>query len=351
MAVSPDGQRILAGSTGVVVTWNFKDEKRRQPIPGWPLAASPDLSVVLVGNSDGRVRVVNVQDGQILRVLEGHTGLPNLGAYSADGRIMVTSGGPDRTVRIWSAAGKTTAVLKHPCEVGALHIARDSARIVTACRDGSLRVWNAESGSLIHTFASPGLDVAGVRFAPDRRSVLAVDAAGSLHLYSEDGRRLTVRAERLGLAAGRDARLRETLVFAGSEGFFAAEDPSGLVLRWSGSNVLLTPEETKAANQIEKARTEVEVRWKRAFRSAEWELANRKLPAFARVVASALNVRNIPSAGGSHLGTLPRGEVVEHLARSKEPSFVDGRLAHWYRLRSGKLTGWAFGGYLELNEQ
>ncbi len=83
-------------------------------------------------------------------------------------------------------------------------------------------------------------------------------------------------------------------------------------------------------------------------------------PGKAKVTASALNVRNIASAGGSVVGTLRRGDVVEVVARSTAEAEIDGVRAYWYKVtfaskdRKGKVStssGWIFGGYItfELN--
>ena len=83
-------------------------------------------------------------------------------------------------------------------------------------------------------------------------------------------------------------------------------------------------------------------------------------PGKAKVTATVLNVRNIASAGGSVVGSLKRGDVVEVVQRAGSDAEVDGVRSYWYRVtfqvadRKGKLkaaSGWIFGAYItfELN--
>lgn len=85
-------------------------------------------------------------------------------------------------------------------------------------------------------------------------------------------------------------------------------------------------------------------------------------PGKAKVTADVLNVRNIASAGGSVVGALKRGDVVEVVQRATSEAEVAGIRSYWYRVnfeatdRKGKrftASGWVFGGYLtfELNVQ
>lgn len=75
-------------------------------------------------------------------------------------------------------------------------------------------------------------------------------------------------------------------------------------------------------------------------------------PAKAKVIASSLKVRDLPSIGGDVIATLKRGEIVEAIEESKQTVYIDDQSAKWYKVKlSKKKTGWVFGGYIsfELN--
>jgi len=71
-----------------------------------------------------------------------------------------------------------------------------------------------------------------------------------------------------------------------------------------------------------------------------------------KVTASVLNVRNISSQGGTVVGTVRRGDILQVIDKSPQESEIDGLTNYWYKVAMPKgKTGWIFGGYLtfELN--
>eukprot|EP00438_Fugacium_kawagutii_P027192 Skav213540 [mRNA] locus=scaffold4151:35893:48531:- [translate_table: standard] len=69
------------------------------------------------------------------------------------GSVAVT-GSYDRTCRIWHATGGVKRVLSHPRAVTALSMHRNLQLLVTGSSD-STRLWNAESGELLHLLRLP----------------------------------------------------------------------------------------------------------------------------------------------------------------------------------------------------
>ena len=110
VAVSPDGRRIVAGSTdGTLSLWAADTGK---PI-GLPMightqtvlsvAFSPDGHRIASGSVDTTVRIWNADTGQPLgSPLTGHTQTVRSVAFSPDGH-RIASGSADTTVRIWNA--------------------------------------------------------------------------------------------------------------------------------------------------------------------------------------------------------------------------------------------------------
>jgi WD40 repeat protein len=115
---------------------------------------SPDGKVLAVGQGGeggGKIHIVDVESGKILRTVDGH----RLGAcdvtFSADGKYVLSSG-RDTTVRIWQVAdGKEVAVLTKP--LGAKYkdwmhgvaISPDQQTVAAADISGKVHVWKLQS--------------------------------------------------------------------------------------------------------------------------------------------------------------------------------------------------------------
>jgi WD40 repeat protein len=67
------------------------------------VAFAPDGRLLASGSSDKTIRLRDVQTGDLLRTLEGHTSRVNIVAFSPDGRLLA-SGSGDNTVRLWGVA-------------------------------------------------------------------------------------------------------------------------------------------------------------------------------------------------------------------------------------------------------
>ena len=107
-------------------------------------------------------------------------------AFSPDGRQIVTT--DDRAAQIWDAQTyRRRAVLFHGDTVYRAAYSADGARIVTAGGDGTVKIWDATTGTLVRELRKDG---ARVRYfiaalSPDGRLVAAIDDGGSIaHVWN-----------------------------------------------------------------------------------------------------------------------------------------------------------------------
>jgi GTPase SAR1 family protein len=94
------------------------------------------------GSLDETVRVWDVETGNCLATLEGHTGAVWGVAMTADGRRAV-SGSNDNTVRVWDVkSGKCLALLEgHTDSVTGVGVTADGRRAISGAWDNTVRVW------------------------------------------------------------------------------------------------------------------------------------------------------------------------------------------------------------------
>ncbi|MBS1118511.1 MAG: WD-repeat protein [Deltaproteobacteria bacterium] len=111
------------------------------------LAVSPDGLRVAGAMGDRTVRLWDATTGQVVRVLRGHSDLVMDVAFSPDGTTLA-SASYDKTIRVWELASERHRVLRgHALSVNRV-VWREDGHLVTASRDGTLRIWDVPSLAL-----------------------------------------------------------------------------------------------------------------------------------------------------------------------------------------------------------
>jgi len=108
--------------------------------------------VMVSGGYDRTVRVWDMSDYRMLRVLSGHDGAVRSVAINSGGELIL-SGGDDHNACVWSKDAPQPAYrLPHdqPVRHTAVHPALPIG--ATGCRDGRVKLWNLCDGQLLHEF-------------------------------------------------------------------------------------------------------------------------------------------------------------------------------------------------------
>jgi WD40 repeat protein len=201
------------------------------------VAVSPDEQWLASGGEDSVIRLWNFSTGEPVKEFPGHTGRVMSLAFRDQGRELISMGcdftdHEDNTIRIWDVEtgqerGRITGDLKYPAElvlapdgswaavsdaasgrVGLWDLASQTARhffggfattpvSVALSSDGALlaagynasqqvdgkwddpdnavvRLWNADSGQLVHELRGHSGSILSVRFSPDDRYILSL---------------------------------------------------------------------------------------------------------------------------------------------------------------------------------
>jgi WD40 repeat protein len=113
------------------------------------------------------------------RHLRGHTRDVPFVAYSPDGSRIATSS-TDGTVRIWDAdSGALLHALAHPDGIDAADFSPDGRRLASGALDDAVRVWDVETGALLRTFQDRAYRLA---FTPDGAAIVTASQLGDLHV-------------------------------------------------------------------------------------------------------------------------------------------------------------------------
>jgi WD40 repeat protein len=139
---------------------------------------SPDAHWLLLarveGNSSPDPMVVDAKQQKFVDVLPGHHGSVLDMNFSPDGQRLVTAC-EDGLIRIWQVADwKLAATLTG--HVGPVHWADfspDGKYIASAGEDKSVRIWSAQDGRLLQTLSESREPLLSVAFSPDGRYLAA----------------------------------------------------------------------------------------------------------------------------------------------------------------------------------
>ena len=113
----------------------------------------------------------DLESGQLVRTLEGHTHSVTAVVLMPDGRRAI-SGSADHTLRMWDLEkGQLVRTLEgHTDWVTAVVVTPDGRRAISGSADRTLRMWDLEGGQSAHALAGHADSVTAVALMPDGRS-------------------------------------------------------------------------------------------------------------------------------------------------------------------------------------
>nr|AAX07504.1 WD-repeat protein [Gemmata sp. Wa1-1] len=227
----PDGRAVSADASGHVRVW---DAAGRAPQWDWPIGNSPitalavhptrnwvaiaDGNAVTVWDADtgkpiaqparalwaafnndgtrlatahnGTVQLWSVPDWKPVAELRGHEQKVTAGAFSPDGRVLVT-GSLDCSVRTWDLeTEKSIARRSVPLPVAALIFA-DAGRVLVEAHADAVLFTDPTTGALRDRLDYPGITRPAVATGPDPRSVAVSGANGEVVVWDLAKRRVT----------------------------------------------------------------------------------------------------------------------------------------------------------------
>jgi len=167
-AFSPDGGSIIGGSSTATCIWDTATGEIRHTFPscaGSQVAFGPGGNEVAFSSSGG-VSIHDAATGILLRTISIHYGddFPECLAVSPDGsRILIGTAGPagqpGRVLLYDSSTGEMVRAFDGNSDgAGTVAFSPDGRRVLcgTYYRDNAARLWNADTGALLHEFADAG---------------------------------------------------------------------------------------------------------------------------------------------------------------------------------------------------
>lgn len=238
VAYSPSPVGIILASAGAnVKLWNPNTGKllRTLSVPAWTVSFSPDSQVLASGSQDGSLNLWDVQTGKLIRTLkhsdpvigvvfsaDGQTLVSNLdlgsvirlwnwrtgqiirikddpdayqrgfenfktqpATFSPDGQTLFATSGSGSMLQSWNVkTGKRIGSFEAKSLINAVAISPDGNTLATGIRDNAIKLWNIQTGKLIHTLTGHQGQVRTVAFSPDGKLVASGSQDGTVKLWN-----------------------------------------------------------------------------------------------------------------------------------------------------------------------
>ncbi|KAH7097371.1 WD40 repeat-like protein [Auriculariales sp. MPI-PUGE-AT-0066] len=152
--------------------------------------AHPRLPIAVSGGEDDLGYIWDIESGEQLVRLSGHTDSVSAAQFSADGELVAT-GGMDGKVRIWRRVQHDTSnkswefltELQGPDEVIWLRWHPRGTVLLAGANDGMVWLWQLPSGETMQVFAGHTEPVNAGTFTPDGKRIVTASSDGTLIMW------------------------------------------------------------------------------------------------------------------------------------------------------------------------
>ena len=189
---SDDGATVFWNTEGSVASWDA-----RSHVPRWTRAVKDSIRALAPSGqfvattttrhpNDGVLRIVNVESGTVIRVLDRAKGEVGAAAFAPDGRSLAAAYS-DGVVGLWSMERKTPMSIVASSAADVLAFSPDGKRLAVAKANGSIVVVDIQSGRTMASISRHDSPVHALTFAADSSTMASGHEDGTIRLWKLAG--------------------------------------------------------------------------------------------------------------------------------------------------------------------
>jgi len=203
VSLSPDSTRLVSVTNrGILRVWDVDAGQKLLELTGHTAPAnavsfSPDGTRFVTCSGDvrpgssetepGQVKLWDATTGREIITLNGHTGPVTRVTFSPDG-LRLASASWDQTIKVWDVAtGEEILTLKIDKQTGVygLVFSSDGTMLAAASDGTTVQIWDAQTGIEKLTVKKKVQDgvIHGLSFAPDGKTICTAHSSGSLRWW------------------------------------------------------------------------------------------------------------------------------------------------------------------------
>ena len=156
------------------------------------IVVAPNNREALSGSSYRTINIWDLQTGNVIGTLKGHTKGINSVAIAPDG-LRAVSGSADRTIKVWDLkTGKAIRTLEgHRDSIFSVAISPDGRRVVSGSEDHTVKIWDIETGKEIRTLRGHSDSIFSVAISPDGQKIISGSDDSTIKMWEmETGREI-----------------------------------------------------------------------------------------------------------------------------------------------------------------
>jgi WD40 repeat protein len=199
IAFSPDGQWLAAGEANSLIhIWEIASCRKTMTLQkhsGWvwsvifiPHPDDPRRLILVSASDDPQIKFWDLQTGNCLRTLVGHTHSVNSLALSPNGHYLASSS-QDSTIRLWDLQqlDQPPMVLQgHSYRIWSVVFSPDGQTLASGAEDRTIKLWDVTTGTCHQTVSAHTDWVRSLAFSPDGRYLASGSNDRTIRIWQID---------------------------------------------------------------------------------------------------------------------------------------------------------------------